>query len=113
MVETTVAMPPHDAPEPDLIVTNEPQGAGPIPLASGALLVEISDTTLTMDLGNKQVLYAQQGVPEYWVADVQGRVVYQMWQPGERGYAEHRTLPFGAIIASQSLHGLEAETARL
>lgn len=113
LIEATVAMPPHNAPEPDIVVTNEPIGEGPIPLASVALIVEVSDTTLAFDLGDKQLLYARQAVPEYWVADVQGRVMHQMWQPGGRGYRGQRPIAFGAMIASESLVGLEVETDRL
>ncbi len=52
-------MPPHSAPEPDLTLTSEPDGDGPVPLGSVALIVEISDATLRHDLGVKQEVYGK------------------------------------------------------
>ena len=40
------------------------------------LVGEISDTTLAIDLDEKKKLYAQLGIPEYWVIDVQGKRVF-------------------------------------
>lgn len=113
MIETTVAMPPYNAPEPDLILTSEPDGDGPIPVASVALLVEVSDTTLESDLGIKAATYAAQGIPEYWVADVNGRVIFQTWAPGDRGYLERREVDFGDTITAESLAGLMIDTGGL
>ena len=106
MTETTVAMPPHNAPEPDLILTSEPDGDGPIPVASVALLIEVSDTTLESDLGIKAMTYAAQGIPEYWVADVNGRVIHQMWGAGGGGYLERRVVAFGDSVAAETVEGL-------
>jgi Uma2 family endonuclease len=39
------------------------------------LVGEISDTTLASDLDEKKHLYADLGIPEYWVVDVKGRQV--------------------------------------
>ena len=50
-IEGTVAMPPNDAPGPDIIVTSEPEGEGPFPISSIALLAEVADSTIRLDLG--------------------------------------------------------------
>ena len=39
------------------------------------LVGEVSDTTLATDLDEKKQLYAELGIPEYWVIDVQGKRV--------------------------------------
>ena len=101
--EGTVAIPPHNAPEPDLVVTNEPDGDGPIPLLSVALLVEVAHSTLDQDLRIKPRIYARAGVPEYWVADVDGRVLHQFWSPEGDAYAERRQYAFGERIALVAL----------
>lgn len=113
MIETTVAMPPHNAPEPDLILTREPDGDGPIPVASVALLIEVSDTTLEGDLGVKAMTYAAQGVPEYWVADVNGRVIHQMWGAGVSGYTGRRAVAFGGGVVAATMQNLEIDTSVL
>jgi Uma2 family endonuclease len=64
---------PHSRPEPDLaVIKGKPQDyfdrlATP---ADTLLLVEVSHTTLGYDRGIKQKLYAQAGVAEYWILDL-------------------------------------------
>ena len=113
MIEATVSMPPHNAPEPDLILTSEPEGDGPVPVASLALLIEVSDTTLKDDLSLKAKIYAEAGVPKYWVADVNGRVIHQMWSPEGGGYAGVREIGFGGEVTAETLAGLRIGTGGL
>jgi Uma2 family endonuclease len=40
------------------------------------LVVEISDTTLAIDLDEKKQLYLALGITEYWVIDVKGRQIF-------------------------------------
>lgn len=103
LVEVTVALPPHNAPEPDVVVTNEPDGEGPVPLASVALVIEVAHSTLDQDLKVKPRIYACAGVPEYWVADVDGRIIHQFWVPEGDAYAQHRQYEFGERVALVSL----------
>lgn len=111
MVEVTIAMPPQDAPEPDIVLTSEPDGEGPVPLESVALVVEIADTTLVSDLGLKAEVYAAHGVPEYWVVDLRGGVVHQMWQPTNEGYAARLESQIGKPILAVTVAGLKVTPA--
>lgn len=104
--EQSVVLAAHSEPMPDVILTSEPQGVGGIPGFSVRLIVEVSDTTLIMDLDEKAGLYAAAGVPEYWVADVNGRVVHQLWLPTDDGYAERGTIAFGQAIEAATIDGL-------
>lgn len=45
------------------------------------LVVEVSDATLTYDLGNKAAIYASAGIPEYWVAVIPERVLVVHREP--------------------------------
>ena len=110
MIEASVAMPPHDAPEPDLVLTSEPDGLGPVPLATVALIVEVSDATLAGDLGAKATIYARHGVPEYWVADIAGKRIIQHSQPSLHGYAIRRDVAFGDAIEAVTVAGLAVAT---
>lgn len=103
----------HDMPLPDIVLTNEPIGEGPIPITSTALIVEVSSTTLHRDTTDKLPLYARAGVPEYWIADVAGRVVHQHWQPSAGVYVQQRQIRFGTAIKAATLDGLDIETDRL
>ena len=113
LVEGSVAMPPHNVPEPDISLTSEPEGDGLIPLASLALVIEVADATLRNDLGRKLRIYAREGVTEYWVVDVNKGVIHQMWEPKDESYAERREIAFGNTITSATVHGLAVETSGL
>ena len=110
IVEASIAIPDRSAPEPDIVLTSEPIGPGLVPVASVALVVEVSDTTLPTDLGRKAALYARHGIPEYWVADLQGGLLHQMWTPDGETYAERREVSFGHRVTAATIKGLAVET---
>ncbi|GAA0315558.1 Uma2 family endonuclease [Sphingomonas oligophenolica] len=113
LTEASIALSAHDAPEPDIVLTNEPRGEGLIPVGSVALVVEISDTTVSSDLKRKAVIYARAGVPEYWVADVNTKLIHQMWAPADEAYAERREIAFGEPIDAATITGLSIGTTSL
>ena len=111
--EVTLALSPIDRPEPDLVLTSEPDGEGFVPLASVPLVIEVSDTTLRDDLGRKLHRYAAAGVPEYWVADVSGRVIHRMWAPVGSGYTQRDEVRFGERLTSATVEQLSIDTDML
>lgn len=50
------------------------------------LLIEVSDSTLKFDRGSKLELYAEAGVPEYWVVNLVENVVEVYSDPGGGKY---------------------------
>jgi len=72
-------------PEPNVSVvpgkredySDHPRGA--------ALVVEVSDTTVAFDRGKKLEIYAGSGIPEYWILDLQARVVEVRKRPVAAG----------------------------
>jgi Uma2 family endonuclease len=78
-------------PQPDLAIVQGSaqayleQHPGP---ADILWLVEISQTTLAYDLGDKARLYARTGIPEYWVADLGGNRLLVHRNPEGDRYAE-------------------------
>jgi Uma2 family endonuclease len=111
--EFSLALSPTDTPEPDVMLTSEPRGKGVVPLASVPLVIEVSDSTLDMDLGKKAAQYAAAGVPEYWVADVNARVIHQMWEPAGDAYTERNAVDFGTKIAAETIEGVTVDTSAL
>lgn len=65
---------PSSQPEPDLAVvhgrTRDYASAHP---TTALLVVEISESTLTFDRGEKASLYASAGIPEYWIVNLLDR----------------------------------------
>jgi Uma2 family endonuclease len=113
VVEFSLKLSPNDMPDPDLMVTSEPRGEGAVPLSSVALVIEVADTTLALDLGERKGLYAANAVPEYWVADVNGRTIHQHWRPVEGSYAENREVMFGKPLSAATIPQLTIETSAL
>lgn len=110
LTDISVRLSDHDVPEPDIAITDAPEGDGILPLEAVRLLIEVADSTLAQDMGLKAALYAGAGVPEYWVADVNGRVIHQMWSLGAEGYADRREVAFGERIEATTISGLMVET---
>ena len=113
LVEGSVAMPPHNVPEPDISLTSEPDGEVLIPLASLALVIEVADITLRRDLGRKQRIYARAGVPEYWVVDVKSSIIHQLWSRSDEAYDARREIAFGTPIIAATIAGLKIDTGSL
>ena len=110
MIEVTVSIPTNGAPQPHIVATSEPDGEGPVPASSVALLVEISDSTLHFDLGKKAQIYAKAGIAEYWVVDIEGRRILCHARPGVDGYPEPVEVLFGDIVASTTIADLQVRT---
>ena len=106
-------MPPHDEPIPDVILCDRPTGTKGIAVATVHLLIEIADDSRARDLGYKKALYARQGVPEYWVADLAEGKVWCFASPGADGYGDERVLAFGERVEVVTIVGLRVETAGL
>jgi Uma2 family endonuclease len=63
-------------PEPDLCVVQgsarDYEGEHP---NTAALVLEVADTTLSMDRRVKASLYASAGIPDYWILNLRDRVL--------------------------------------
>ena len=62
------------------------------------LLIEVADSSLRYDRGEKRSRYAQVGIPEYWVVDIAQRRVFQYVDPEDEGYRTERILSEGDVI---------------
>ena len=111
--EGSVLLGDGDVPMPDIIVWEPSRVRGPVPGERVRIVAEVSDTTLTDDLGHKRALYAAASVPEYWVVDVSARVVHQFWSPADGAYARSTVVPFGETLRSATLEGIAIPTAAL
>ncbi len=66
----------ESAPEPDLAWVVERDYSRGRPTAEDVLLViEVAETSLPYDTGEKADLYAAAGIAEYWVVDLSARVI--------------------------------------
>jgi len=66
-------------PEPDIFWLKPRRYGRTHPTAADVLLlIEVSDSSLTNDLREKSEIYAESGVAEYWVVDIQNRRIHVM-----------------------------------
>lgn len=101
-------------PEPDLMVVAAAAAHEGVVLPEMVrLFIEVADTSLAYDLGRKLRLYARSGVPEYWVADVNGREIIRFHVPAGERYAERTSFAFGEAVSSATIAGLTVDTSRL
>ena len=60
-------------------------------------LVEISNRTLKLDLEQKSVTYARNGIQEYWVIDLVNKKLVIHTQPVNNSYTQIQTITAGTI----------------
>jgi Uma2 family endonuclease len=99
-------------PEPDIALARDTDQRA-LPGSNLQLAVEISDSTLSFDLGEKLGVYARAGIPEYWVVDVNARVIHRHSKPSNQGYADIVAFQFGETIPCATIDGLLVDTASL
>lgn len=97
-VELPLAVPPRSEPEPDVAVVRDEDDSRRHP-SWALLVVEVSRSSLVVDLEVKSLIYAAAGVPEYWVVDPDERVVHVHRVPGADGYGDV-TRQRGPILTS-------------
>ena len=93
-------------PEPDFaVVEGEPRRRADHPVTA-ALVVEVAETSLEYDLGDKASLYAAHGIADYWVVSLAHRTVHVLRSPQAdaaapfgHAYAARRVLRAGDKIA--------------
>lgn len=97
-------------PEPDvLIVRHDPNNYAdrhPIP-QEAALVIEVSERSLSRDRGKKQKIYAAAGIPEYWIVNLIDGVIEVYSELSPDGFV--RRVEFGSedsvllVLAGKSL----------
>ncbi len=65
------------------------------------LIVEVADSSLDYDLGDKCRDYARFGIPEYWVIDCRGRQFHYFDRPDPQGYRRHLVLAEAELVQSK------------
>jgi Uma2 family endonuclease len=69
-------------PEPDVIVVaGAPRSQPPTTPTTAVLVVEVADTSLAFDIGDKASLYAAAGIADYWVLDLSHNRLYVFRDP--------------------------------
>ena len=84
-------------PEPDFCILplGDYHSAHP---SEAHLIIEVADSSLRYDRGEKALLYASCGVPEYWVVNLVERTVEVHREPFASGYRRVTSVPKGGRL---------------
>ncbi|MCI0492608.1 MAG: Uma2 family endonuclease [Planctomycetes bacterium] len=92
----------HSEPEPDVAIVlhreDDYQHEHPSP-NDVVLIIEVAQSSLDYDLGQKLRLYSESGISEYWVVDVDHRVVLVHREPAGFQYRSVERVVGGGTIA--------------
>jgi Uma2 family endonuclease len=90
-IQDPIALDDDSAPEPDIAVVRGSRAdyrhAHP---SRAALIIEVAESSLAFDRTQKGSLYARAGIADYWIVNLEGRVVEVYRDPGP-----DLTAPFG------------------
>jgi Uma2 family endonuclease len=88
-------------PEPDIHVSRAPQQRELAHPSTALLVIEVANSSIRKDRGIKMPLYAEAGVPEYWIIDISddgGLVVEVYRDPTPTGYSTKQLLRDGDAV---------------
>ena len=115
-VQCPLRLDDYSEPEPDVAILrlreDEYLDSHPGP-ADTLVAVEVSDSSLAFDLGDKARRYAAAGIPEMWVMNLPGDCIDRLDQPGPAGYARHTVFRRGDKISPAALPDLAFAVADL
>ena len=88
-------------PEPDVFWVKRGRYLRSHPTGADTLLaIEVADSSLKNDRTLKSDLYAEAGIPEYWIIDIQGQCIYVMREiVGGKHYGWQRTVRPGDVLS--------------
>ncbi len=104
---------PRDEPEPDIALARTTRSyarESPRP-EEIALIVEVADSSLAFDLGEKRAKYAGAGIPEYWVVDLQDDAVHVFRNPHGEVYLDRHAAKPGDVISPAEYPEVVVEVA--
>jgi Uma2 family endonuclease len=99
-VQSSVRTGSRSKPQPDLaLLERRSYWTGDPTEAQTLLIVEVADSSLAYDRTIKRRLYAQAGIPEVWIVDVNGEAVEVSRHPEGDGYRDVLRVTRGGTIA--------------
>jgi hypothetical protein len=114
-VQGPVALADDTEPQPDLAVLRRrhdvPYREREAWAEDALLMIEVAESTLAYDRSTKMRLYAEAGIPEYWVVDCAAETVEVHRGPGPDGYRDVSQVAGAAMLTLQAFPGVELTPA--
>jgi Uma2 family endonuclease len=89
--------------QPDILMFELKPDRRYVEPADVQLAIEVSDTTLALDMGPRRLRFALAGVPHYWVFDMEAERIHLFSAPVAGDYMEHAEEAFGSVVAVPGL----------
>lgn len=74
-------------------------------------IIEVSNTSLSYDRQAKAEVYAESGVPEYWIVDLNARAIEVLDRPDAGRYTRRRSFAAGEHVAPAAYPDLLVDVA--
>jgi len=105
----------RNEPEPDLTVVRADSASRDHHPGSAVLAIEVSGDSLRKDRRVKAAVYARFGITEYWIVNVEARVVEVYSDPdaAKGAYRQTRTVTTAETLTSEALPELSFPVAEL
>jgi Uma2 family endonuclease len=116
LVQNPVRLSGYSEPQPDLALLRRREDfygeRHPRP-ADVLLIIEVAASSLRFDRDTKLPLYAEHGIPEVWLVDLQGKRLVRHRVPERGAYTLVDVLDVGAPLEVGALPGLVLDLQRL
>ena len=112
-VKAPIQLDDFTMPEPDIAVIRRRSvnDIAPVLPSDVYLLVEVADSSLEFDLGEKLALYAAAGIPEVWVANLRAGELVVNTEPEGAAYTNVRVIPLDGSVSPQAFPDVALELA--
>ena len=103
-VQGSIQLDDASSPQSDIAVIrwSSINDIGPVLPSHVYLLVEVADSSLEFDLGEKLARYAAAGIPEVWVANLRAGELVVNTKPQGTAYANVHIIPLGGLVSPQA-----------
>ena len=112
-VQGSIQLDDATMPEPDIAVIRRRSvnDIAPVLPSDVYLLVEVADSSLEFDLGEKLARYAAAGIPEVWVANLRAGELVVNTEPEGSAYTNVRVIPLDGRVSPQAFPDVVLELA--
>ena len=103
-VQGSIQLDDGTMPEPDIVVIRRRSvnDLAPVLPSDVYLVVEVADSSLEFDLGEKLARYAAAGIPEVWVANLRAGELVVNTEPEGTVYTNVRIIPLDGRVSPQA-----------
>ena len=112
-VQGSIQLDDASMPEPDIAVIRlrSINDLAPVLPSDVYLLVEVADSSLEFDLGEKLARYAAAGIPEVWIANLRAGELVVNTDPEGAAYTNVRVIPLDGSVSPQAFPDVALELA--